>query len=86
MSQPTLALSQGQACVNADVHQCNVINSNFDGSCNQMHHMFISAGKSNNKNYTFREILKQDDTADFIKAIQKETQDHESWGFWEIIK
>ncbi len=84
--QPALALSKGQACVNAAAHQFSVINLNFDGSCNQMHHMVMSTGNPNNKNYTFREMLKQDNTADFIKAMQKETQDHESWGHWEIIK
>jgi hypothetical protein len=78
--------SHGQATINAAVHQCNVINANFDGSLNEIHHMVLASGKVNNENYTFREMLKEDDASGFIKAMIKETQDHESQGHWEIVK
>ena len=48
--------------------------------------MVLAAGKANNESYTFREMLKQDDAAEFIKAMLKETQDHESRGHWEVVK
>jgi len=70
--------SHGQAIINAAVQQCNVINANFDGSLNKIHHMVLASGKANNENYTFREMLKEDDASNFIKAMVKETQDHES--------
>ena len=47
--------------------------------------MVFAIEKSNNKNYTFCEMLKEDDTSNFIMTITKEIQDHESWGQWEII-
>ena len=56
----------GQATINAAVHQCNVINANFDGSLNEIHHMVLASGKVDNENYTFREMLKEDDASDFI--------------------
>ena len=48
--------------------------------------MVLAAGKSNNEVYTFCKILKQDDAADFVKAMNKEVQDHESREHWEVIK
>ena len=48
--------------------------------------MFLAAGKSNNENYTFREILKQDDASEFIKAMEKESNDRSYRGHWEIVK
>ena len=48
--------------------------------------MVLSDGKSNNENYTFREMLKQDDASGFIKAIGKESNDHSYRGHWEIVK
>ncbi len=86
MSQPTLALSCGQACVHATIYQCILINLNFDSSCNHTHHMVMSAGNPNDENYTFWKMEKQDDAAECIKVLQKEMHDHESWGHWEIIK
>ena len=48
--------------------------------------MVFAAGKSNNENYTFCEMPKQDDASDFIKAMEKESNDPSSHGHWEIVK
>jgi hypothetical protein len=66
LMHPTAVFSHTCKSVNATIHQCNVINTNFDGSLNELHHMVLAAGKSNNETYTFKEMLKQDDTADFF--------------------
>ena len=68
------------------VHQCNVINANFDQSLNQIHHMVLAAGKSFNEVYTFREMLKQEDKKDFVEAMVKEIEDHEKRNHWEVVK
>ena len=78
MMQPVCVFSHAHACINSAVYQCNVINANFDGSLNAIHHMVLAAGRSNNEVYTYREMLKQDDASDFIKAMTKEISDHES--------
>ena len=49
------------------MYQCNVINANFDGTLNEIHHMVLAAGKSNNEIYTYAEMLKQDDSSEFLK-------------------
>jgi len=86
LAQPSVAFSHVQEPVNAAIYHCNVINANFDGSLNKIHHIVLAAGKSNNKHYTFREMLKEDDASDFIKAMEKEPNDHSSHGHWEIVK
>ena len=48
--------------------------------------MVLAAGKTNNENDTFREMLKEYGASDFVKAMAKETQYHESQVHWEIIK
>ena len=58
--------SESQASVNGFIHQCNVVNANFDGTLNHIHHMVLATGKENNEVYTFKEMLQQDDAKDFI--------------------
>ena len=57
LTQPTVAFSHGCASVNAAIHQCNIINSKFDGSLNELNHMALAIGKSKNENYTFHEMI-----------------------------
>ena len=85
LAKPAVTFSQAQASANAALHQCNMINANFNGSIIVIHHMALSVGR-NNESYTFREMLKQDNAADFIKATMKETCDHKYCGQWDIIK
>ena len=47
--------------------------------------MALVAQKEDNESYTFRQMLKQPDAAEVIKAMLKETDDHESRGHWEVI-
>ena len=86
LAQPSVAFSHLQESVNAAIHHCNVINANFDGSLNDIPHMVLAAGNSNNENYTFLEMLKQDDASNFIKAMEKESNDHSSRGHWDMVK
>ena len=71
LTQPTVAFSHGCAKVNSAIYQCNIINSNFDSSLNELHHMVLAVEKSNSKNYTFREMIKEDDASNFVKAMKK---------------
>ena len=45
LTQPTVAFYHGCASVNAAIHQYNIINSKFDGSFNELHHMALAVGK-----------------------------------------
>ena len=50
---------------------------NFDSTLNALHPMAFLAENENNELYTFGQILKQPDDADFIHAMIKEADDHE---------
>ena len=67
--------SESQASVNSFIHQCNVVNANFDGTLNHIHHMVLAAGKENNEVYTFKEMLQQDDAKDYFIELGKLTHD-----------
>ena len=47
--------------------------------------MALLAEKENNESYTFGQMLKQPDAADFIHAIIKEDGDHESRDHWDVV-
>ena len=42
--------------------------------------MALLVENQDNESYTFREMLKQSDAAEFIKSMMKESSDHESRG------
>ena len=77
--------SRGQNLVFATVDSFHAANQNFDSTLNNLHPMALLAEKQDNESYTFREMLKQSDAAEFIKAMMKETSDHESRNHWTVI-
>ena len=80
LKQTTVAFYHGCELANAAIHQFNIINSNFDGSLNELHHIEFAVGESKKKNYTFREMIQEDDASDFIKAMEKDIHDNETRG------
>ena len=56
-----------------------------DGSINSIHHAFASMTGSDNGVYTLKEMLKQEDRADFIAAMLVEIHDHEKRNHWTMI-
>ena len=76
---------RAQNLMAAAVNQYHIVNECFDGTLNSLHYMALAAGKENNETYTFKEMLKQEDAADFISAMKKEVDDHETRGHWEVI-
>ena len=47
--------------------------------------MALLAEKENNESYTFGQMLKQPDAADFIQAMIKEADYHESRDHWDVV-
>ena len=47
--------------------------------------MALLSEKENNESYTFGHMLKQPDAADFIHAMIKEADDHESRDHWDVV-
>ncbi|MCP4479271.1 MAG: hypothetical protein GY818_14390 [Planctomycetaceae bacterium] len=82
--QPSALFSSSQCALRGAVNLFHAANTTFDGTLNNLHHMALAVGKENNEIYTFREMLKQEDSTEFIKAMQKEADDHEQRSHWEI--
>lgn len=57
---------------------------NFDGTLNQLHPMALASKNADNDTFTFRNMLKQKDRAEFIKAMLVEIQAHESRNHWTV--
>ena len=70
--------SPAQNMAFATVNRFHDANRCFGGSLNCHHPMALLAGKENNESYTFKEMLKQDDSSDFVQAMLKEVGDHET--------
>ena len=47
--------------------------------------MVLLAGKEDNESYTFKEMIKQPDAADFIQAMMKEADAHEERKHWTVV-
>ncbi len=61
---PAGAFSDAKVAVHRIIHKCHVVNSNFNGTINEIHHMEFATGKENNETYTFNEMLKLPDAKD----------------------
>ena len=68
--------SQAQIFVDASVNIFHSANNNFDNALNALHPMALLSEKENNESYTFGQMIKQKDAADFIHAMIKEADDH----------
>ena len=69
----------------ATVNTFHASNRCVDGTIHSPHPMMFLDDKKNNETYTFREMLKQEDSVDFIQAMIKEACDHETQGHWKVI-
>ena len=69
--------SKSQNLVFTTVNTYYIANQSFDNTLNSLHPMALLAEKESNESYKFRQILKQSDAPEFIKAIIKESNDHE---------
>ena len=57
----------------------------FDSTINECHNVIFNAVASNNDVYTLREMLKLPDIKEFVIAMQKEIEDHQSRDHWELF-
>ena len=60
------------------------MNEHLDGTFNYLN-PFALMTSSDNDTYTFKEMLKQDDRAEFIKAMKVEIEDHEQRDHWHLF-
>ena len=57
----------------------------FDSTINECHNVIFNAAVTTNDVYTLREMLKLLDIKEFVVAMQKEIDDHQSREHWEMF-
>ena len=57
----------------------------FDTTINECHNVIYNAAVTNNDVYTLKEMLKLPDIKEFVIAMQKEIEDHQSRDHWELF-
>ena len=67
------------------INKFEEINEHYDGTVNNMHFFSYLTEISSNEVFTFQQAMKQDDRLDFVAAMEKEIDDHESRGHWHIV-
>ena len=84
---PTIDISHttAQNFAFATVQRFHSANKCFDNTLNALHPMVLMAGKENNETFTFQQMLKEKDSANFIQAMKKEVDDHETRGHWQVV-
>ncbi len=58
---------------------------NCDGSINSMHPLSYATQSVDNESYHFHEAMKQPDREDFLRAMEKELDDHHNNKHWKLI-
>ena len=76
---------RAQNLVFASVNVFHSANQNFDSTMNTLHPMVFLVEKENNESYTFGQMLKQPDAADFIHTMIKEADDPDSRDHWVVV-
>ena len=61
------------------------VNELYDGTLNEVHHLFYATNISTNESFMFRNAMKQDDKLDFVDAMEKEISDHKRGKRWSIV-
>ena len=69
----------------SSIHAYHRANLLVDSTLNSFSTLAYSSLHENNEVYTFREAMNQDDSADFVRAMVKEVEDHESRNHWTMV-
>ena len=52
------------------MNRSDKVNELYDGTLNEVHHLFYATGISTNESFMFRNSMKQDDKLDFVDAME----------------
>ena len=80
----TYQTSHPSTFISRVMNQYEKVNANFDGTSNGSHPFAFAAATADNESYTFGEMMKEADRADFINAMIDEVRSHEDNGHWEL--
>ena len=62
-----------------------LVNQRFDGNLNYILPFALAIKSVSNDIFTLNEMLKQDNVPNFVKVMQVEVEDHESWRHWTLM-
>ena len=62
------------------------VTQHFDVTLNYLHPLALASKNADNDIFTLKEMMHQDDNADFIKAMMTELMDHEFRNHWRVIR
>ena len=74
----SLTVSPDLSFFSCSVERFHHLNAHFDGTFNVLSQFAFAALNDLNDTYTLREMLKQKDVANFVEAMLKEVNDHET--------
>jgi hypothetical protein len=60
-------------------------NEHCDGTLNEFHFVSLLTDTASNEVFTYHQAQKQPDWAEFVEAMEKEIEDHESRDHWELV-
>ena len=78
--------SNPQTYLQKMIYHSQMLNSNFDGSLNGIDSMVLMADSSSNDVFTFKQMMEQEDRIDFLQAMLKEVDDHETRQHWSVVE
>jgi len=79
-------IENAQFKVLAFVTHLENIQTLFDDTINECHHYALNATSATNDVYTLKQMLQLDNIQEFITAMIKEVDDHESRDHWEVVQ
>ena len=75
-----------QKQIYAFINHIQNVNKLFDDTINYSHFYIFNAVAETNDVYTLSQMLKLDDIREFVLAMIKEIDDHQSRGHWELVR
>ncbi len=82
---PSHQVSQNPTFAALLLQQIDEANDHCDGTLKEFHFVSLLTDGSSNEVFTYHQTQKQDDWAQFVEAIEKEVEDHEGRGHWDLV-
>ena len=84
MTSPTIRLHEDATTYDKLVNRFHEANELFDGSMNVLNCTVLAT--ESNENYTYSQMIQQDDKGDFITAMGTEVTAHEDRNHWTMVQ
>ena len=86
MSMPSHQSSPNATMQDSLIQRFEELNQHYDNTLNHMHLFAYLTDISTNETFTFQQAMKEEDKMDFVTAMEKEVDDHESREHWSIVR